>query len=370
MAHSWNFSRRGRAMKSFSLIATVLAVMGTLGMPNGFALGGDEPPQDPGAGLKLGQERIADNEESVIKELVAVQLAIQKKVNPDKRGQHPKQHGCVEAEFVVSNEIPTEYRFGLFKESRTYKAKVRFSNGGQMDDAQADVHGMAVKVLGVEGPRALGEDGRQEQDFVLIDSESFFAPDAKIVLDFLKAQAAAATNPMALGIFMKDNPATAKALQESRKIIASPLVVKYASTVPFKFGDGAVKYVAIPAKDNELGIAKAPSRDFLKETMAERLKAGMKPVVFDLCVVPQTHPSKTPIENPMIFWDATPVRVATITIGPQTFDTPERMRECEDASFDPWHALADHRPLGNVNRARKAVYEASLKARREAQGRP
>jgi hypothetical protein len=57
---------------------------------------------------------------------------------------------------------------------------------------------------------------------------------------------------------------------------------------------------------------------------------------------------------------------STIKVAPQAFDTPERMKEAEDMSFDPWHALAEHRPLGGINRARRAVYAASLKLRRSS----
>jgi hypothetical protein len=39
-------------------------------------------------------------------------------------------------------------------------------------------------------------------------------------------------------------------------------------------------------------------------------------------------------------------------------------REVEAGTFDPWQALAEHRPLGEVQRARKAVYFASQQARR------
>ena len=35
----------------------------------------------------------------------------------------------------------------------------------------------------------------------------------------------------------------------------------------------------------------------------------------------------------------------------------------EAAVFDPWQALAAHRPLGDVMRARKVVYFASQKGR-------
>lgn len=41
----------------------------------------------------------------------------------------------------------------------------------------------------------------------------------------------------------------------------------------------------------------------------------------------------------------------------------ELAAKVEAAVFDPWQALAEHRPLGDVQRARKAVYFASQKGR-------
>ena len=71
-----------------------------------------------------------------------------------------------------------------------------------------------------------------------------------------------------------------------------------------------------------------------------------------------------PVEDPTVRWTSEPVPVATIRVGPQSFDTPEGMKQCEELSFDSWHALAEHRPLGGINRARKAVYIASVELRR------
>src|ERR1019366_3470926 len=136
--------------------------------------------------------------------------------------------------------------------------------------------------------------------------------------------------------------------------------VQYWSTLPFKLGDRAVKYTVKPAAGNGPKDAKPSSEDFLRAAMVEHLTKGKKAAVFELYIIPQTDPVKMPIENPTVRWQSDPVPVATLKIEPQTFDTPLRMKECEEASFDPWHALAEHRPLGGVNRARKAVYQASV----------
>jgi hypothetical protein len=39
-------------------------------------------------------------------------------------------------------------------------------------------------------------------------------------------------------------------------------------------------------------------------------------------------------------------------------------------SFNPWHGLAEHRPLGSVNRVRRAAYESSATFRGERNGCP
>jgi hypothetical protein len=35
-------------------------------------------------------------------------------------------------------------------------------------------------------------------------------------------------------------------------------------------------------------------------------------------------------------------------------------------TFNPWHALPDHRPLGGFNRARREIYRAMAEFRRAA----
>jgi hypothetical protein len=136
--------------------------------------------------------------------------------------------------------------------------------------------------------------------------------------------------------------------------------------VPYKLGDGAVKYTAVPAPGNGAGDEGALSKDGLREALAQHLSEANKPAVFELFVIPQSDSETMPVEDPTIRWTSEPVPVAAIVVKPQTFDTPERMTEGERISFDPWHSLAEHRPLGGINRARKAVYEASVATRQPA----
>jgi hypothetical protein len=54
----------------------------------------------------------------------------------------------------------------------------------------------------------------------------------------------------------------------------------------------------------------------------------------------------------------------------QSFESKEQMEFGENLSFTPWHAVADLRPLGGINRARKKVYEAISARRHELNGVP
>jgi hypothetical protein len=56
-----------------------------------------------------------------------------------------------------------------------------------------------------------------------------------------------------------------------------------------------------------------------------------------------------------------------VTVGKLTLAQQQRdealQRDIEAATFDPWEALVEHRPLGGIMRARKHAYFASQKAR-------
>lgn len=58
--------------------------------------------------------------------------------------------------------------------------------------------------------------------------------------------------------------------------------------------------------------------------------------------------------------------MATILIAEQNVSIGSDVeRRCESLSFNPWHALAEHRPLGGMNRLRRAVYAAGFSHRVE-----
>jgi hypothetical protein len=62
--------------------------------------------------------------------------------------------------------------------------------------------------------------------------------------------------------------------------------------------------------------------------------------------------------------------VGTITVRPQdAYIAARRVYVDEVLAFNPWHAVAAHRPLGNIMRARKRAYAESAGYRRKMNGR-
>lgn len=58
------------------------------------------------------------------------------------RGVYPKYHGCVDAYFIVNEDIRGNYRAGLFAQpGKRYKAKIRYSNAAVVIERGRDKKG-------------------------------------------------------------------------------------------------------------------------------------------------------------------------------------------------------------------------------------
>src|SRR5262245_63822435 len=106
------------------------------------------------------------------------------------RDAHPKQHGLVRAEFIVSPNLPEDLRVGIFAQTTNYPAWVRFSNMSDppKPDIEPDSRGMAIKVMGVEGEKILDtEKNAQTQDFVLMSTDFFVTKGVAEFADLVQA---------------------------------------------------------------------------------------------------------------------------------------------------------------------------------------
>jgi hypothetical protein len=96
-------------------------------------------------------------------------------------------------------------------------------------------------------------------------------------------------------------------------------------------------------------------------------------VEFDLMLQLQTDPKRMPLENAGMEWpeSLSPfVPVAKIRIPAQVFTSPEQAKFARELSYNPWHALPEHRPLGNQNRARLLIYSSLSRLRQSMNREP
>ena len=125
------------------------------------------------------EEKVPPGEDADIAEITRVSLAIlDTKGRPVRRGQHPSSMGASAPSSLSGPDVPNDLKIGLFAEPRTYPAWARFSNGSQDDDEKGDIHGMAIKLMGVGGPKVLdAERDEPTHDFVLMDHPVLFTCD-------------------------------------------------------------------------------------------------------------------------------------------------------------------------------------------------
>lgn len=106
--------------------------------------------------------------------------------------------------------------------------------------------------------------------------------------------------------------------------------------------------------------------NYLRENMVRTLDE--KDVEFDLMIQLQTDPHHMPIENAAVRWPEklSPfIPAATVHIPRQTFDSEAQFEFAKRLKFNPWHCLADHRPLGNQSRAHLRMYYKLSKFRQQ-----
>jgi hypothetical protein len=276
---------------------------------------------------------------------------------PVQRFAHPRQVGCVRAEFAVEADLPAELRVGLFQPGRRYPAVIRFGNNAFQSDAKKDIRGMSIKLSDIPGPSLLPDE--PSQDFILISHDPLVVGTPA---EFYAMQRALlAGHP--LRFFLNPFDWHLRSLRTAiaaRRRHASHLSIRYWSTTPYLFGPGrAVKYAVRPASPGAPAMPKRPSDTYLRDELIARV--GREPVAFDFLIQFQTDPRRMPIEDASVAWDErlSPfIKVASLTIPIQDAADPELHRLGEGLAFNPWHCLAEHRPLGGINRVRRAVYQA------------
>lgn len=329
----------------------------------------------PTSQLKPGREYISSDEDPIIEEMINEmqdQMDLIYKGKTMQRQVHTKMHGCVKGRFTIEPDLQEDLRVGVFKPSEGYHCYVRFSNSQTIPgpDKKKDIRGIAIKLLNVPGEKVLSnENDSTVQDFLLMSSETFFSKNIGEFRQALKSFTAKSKSKLLLYFLNPKHWGLFKRLMKSMIKCDNPLNIPYWSTQPYRFGKEyrAVKYYLKPSKDNRIVNENLKEYDYLRRNLSQTLASNS--VEFDFFVQFQTDVKTMPIEDPTVAWDSDFIKLATLEIPAQEFDSNEQLDYGQNLSFNSWHALTEHRPLGSFNRARKRAYEAMSDFRHKANKR-
>ena len=303
------------------------------------------------------------------------------------RISHTKATGLFVGELEVLHGLTPELRQGLFAEPRRYGVVLRFAQGpGEILDDKISTHrGVAIKVIGVDGPKIPEDDETRTQDFVLEAGKTFPVPDSSTFLKSALGLGLATMLPEPVKGAVSNtaelaNKALKKAGIESRKLdflghpSVHPLADSYFSQVPLRYGEYVAKIGLFPRREQQLLADRAidATRDSDAFRNAVIGYARERAAVFELRAQLATDEKTMPLEDATVEWPEgeSPYRpVARIVLPPQNVFSAARRAYFDDSlAFRPAHSLVAHRPLGSIMRARLVVYPEVARQRHEHNG--
>ncbi|MFD1332187.1 catalase family protein [Methylopila musalis] len=340
-------------------------------------------------------ERPEDDEERVRDELIATLRSISDTTFAHSghglRSVHAKSHGLLDVTVETLGDLPAPYAQGLFATPGRYAGVMRFSTnpGDVLDDGVSAPRGLALKVIGVEGERLPGSDGEETQDFLMANAPAFAARNAAAFLKNLKLLAKttdrAETAKKGLSSVLRAVEATIEAFGGKSATVTAlggqPMTQilgeTFFSQTPFLYGRNVAKFSIAPMSPDLKALEGASvSLDGRADAHRDEINAFFRANggEWELRVQLLTDAERMPIEDASSVWpeDESPyVAVARIRAEPQEGWSPAKSARVDDGlSFSPWRGLAAHRPLGSVNRVRRANYESSAGLRAERNSCP
>src|SRR6266851_4820414 len=249
--------------------------------------------------------------------------------HPVDRTVHAKPTLATDRAELTFLDLPEDLRAGFAQPGRTYPTVVRFSNAsptGQPDFKQ-DLRGMALRVQ---------VSPEESHDLLATNFPVSHARNARQFVEFLKATTGSRLSQLRgmlrlIRLFgLRETVRMLKNVMTGRRrTVSSAATERYWSRGAYRWGPTlAVRFLLRPAPDT----------------------------------VPAPGP---PIDDTAVEWTervSPPEPVALLTVARGDLSTADALAQAQiiaGMAFNPWNTTDEFRPLGNLNRARKAVYDAS-----------
>ncbi len=347
------------------------------------------PPDLQPVHFQADMEQTEPGEIDTIRELVEVFLEMAHTVADNEghafRAVHAKGHGLLRGTLTVLDDLPAPYAQGLFAQPGRYDALMRLSSppAEQLSDQVSTPRAMALKLMRVPGDRVAESADHDTQDFLMVNGPAFSRAGPKDFLKDMKLLAATTEKAPQAKEMLSSVLQGAEALLEAvggesaqLKALggepqAHPLGETYFSQTPFLYGPHIAKFSIAPVSPALTALTDlhlhGDDEDLLRHAVSAFFAQAAEPAEWALRVQLCTDLDRMPIEEASVVWpeELSPwVTVASLRIPQQQSWLQGRSQVEEDElAFDPWHALAAHRPLGAVNRARRVVLAASRQFR-------
>ncbi|MEC5160690.1 MULTISPECIES: catalase family protein [unclassified Janthinobacterium] len=342
-----------------------------------------------------GLEQKQENEDALIEDIVASMARVNRKTF-DKlrhavRDAHAKSHGILKGQISVYDNLPEPLRQGVFSRPASYPAVLRLSTaaGDIHSDRTSMPRGMAIKMLGVDGRQLLpGRELATTQDLLLVNhpviafghvaAYATIQPFVEKHVDAPEvsrhiAAALARGGSKALHAFGVENAAIDTLGAPNSHILGET----FYSMAAIRYGDYVAKVCVAPLSYGVRQLTGQLLRDGADPSELRDLvvayfeKQGAEyEVRVQLC----TDTGRMPIEDASVPWpeqESPYVPVARLSIPAQQAYSPARRVFADDVlSFNPWHGIDAHRPLGSIMRVRIKAYEMSSAYRHQMNAQP
>lgn len=318
-------------------------------------------------GYALAEERPIPDEDAHLQSIITSfreQMQLLWQPGKVERGGNTKTHGIVRAELIVHDGLPRELRHGIFAEPRSFRAWVRFSGPGPYitpDIEDVGFMSISIKLMGVPGAKLMDEE-KFTQDMFGVSPPTFVTPDVKANAQL---QVESLKNAQLFYFVNLHRPHVLDLIMQALwlKTQSSPFEAPYFSCVPYLLGEGqAMQYSVWPTSRKRTRIPRLPFRppdDYLRDAMVAALNE--RDVELEVRLQRQTDAHLMPIENNGVLWPeklSPRIPAATLRLPRQKFNSPAQMEFARRLSYNPWHCIPEHRPLGNQSRARRRMYLA------------
>lgn len=329
-------------------------------------------------------ETLVEDEAALIDEIITAMSVTQRRTfdvhRHAIRDAHAKSHGFLKGTLIVRDRLAPELAQGIFaRPAAQYPIVIRLSS------AQGDLHsdqvpaarGFAMKVIGVAGERLLSGDPGHNQDFLMVNIPTL---SFGTVLEYKKMLGLLEKNAAAPEFFQRALAGAAHGVAGAVEAVGvepgatlrglgrdndNLLGETFHSMAAIRFGDHIAKVSVAPLSDNIRALTGASIEDMdesrIRDVVVEhfRREGAQYEMRAQLC----TDLVEMPVEDAAVLWkpELSPHSpVATIHIPRQEAFSPARRVYGDDIlSFNPWHGIAEHRPLGSIMRIRIQAYERS-----------